>query len=68
MIEKMEIYELQNIKKFKHCPNCAKKGLHKSKKCFIKDKTHKCKYCDMEFELKINKGELVWVGDTPSFS
>jgi len=53
---------------YKPCINCGKKGFFESKNCFLPGKTHKCKYCEMEFELTINKGEEVWQGDIPVFS
>ena len=58
------------IKKYKRCPNCGRKGMYEATKStiiFLPNKTHKCKYCDMEFELKINKGEWVWDGEIPRF-
>jgi len=56
--------------KYKSCPNCGKKGFYEVTDgtiIFIKGKTHKCKYCDMEFKIVINKGEKVWGGDIPAF-
>jgi hypothetical protein len=63
----MNEYEIKHEEKYKHCPNCAKKGLHKSKICILPDKQFRCKYCDMEYEMKINKGEVCWIGDIPTF-
>ncbi len=53
--------------KYKPCPNCGKKGFFKGGILFIKGKTHKCKYCDMEFKVVINKGKKCWGGDIPMF-
>jgi len=56
--------------KYKPCPNCGKKGFYEAtanSTIFIGGKTHKCKYCEMEFKLTVNKGEKVWLGDIPTF-
>lgn len=53
--------------KFEPCINCGRRGFYETKNVFIEGKTHKCKYCEMEFEKKLNKGELAWVGDIPKF-
>ncbi|KKM08496.1 hypothetical protein LCGC14_1723960 [marine sediment metagenome] len=49
------------------CPNCGKKGMIKGN-IHIKKATHRCYYCDMEFEKTIRKGQVVWKGDRPAFT
>ncbi len=64
-------YEKNKMGEFKPCPNCGKKGFYQATKntiIFIDGKTHKCKYCEMEFMLKLNKGEMVWDGEIPTFA
>jgi rubredoxin len=57
--------------KYTPCPNCGKKGFYKISKLsivFVKGTTHKCKYCDMEFQKATRKGEIAWKGLIPSFA
>lgn len=52
----------------KSCINCGKKGFFVTKNCFLKGKTHKCKYCGMEFNKVKHKGVICWKGDIPKFN
>lgn len=56
------------MSKMQYCPNCGKKGMYETDKVFLEEKTHRCKFCDMEFEKKLNNGQLCWIGDIPVFS
>lgn len=48
------------------CSNCGKKGVYKGK-LFVKDATHRCCYCEMEFKAVIRKGQMVFRGEVPRF-
>jgi hypothetical protein len=56
------------MSKIKNCPNCGKKGFYETDKVFLEDRTHRCKYCEMEFKLVERRGEMAWEGDIPVFS